>query len=269
MGAIRSTAQLLSYELVFSSIILILILFSGSFSLTYIVECQQAVWNIVPLLPICLMFFIAILAETNRPPFDLSELGHLIYFLIFFKSLFKVISVSMLSKDHYMLEIYIKWVKFFLFDNQQETKYSYKNKVGSSETLRDLIPSQLPLHAGMVLMIKSFFSLFKSKKRIKTFLINFWISHKLNYFIDDSHKIFISNNVIHRSEFKFKKSKKPIYPQKIYKNIFKLEIQKEIEIQLKNKRGIYGFFCVIENKLYISSSENLFKRFKEHIKGKK
>jgi NADH-ubiquinone oxidoreductase chain 1 len=73
MGAIRSTAQLLSYELVFSSIILVLILFSGSFSLTYIVECQQAVWNIFPLMPIALMFFIAILAETNRPPFDLPE----------------------------------------------------------------------------------------------------------------------------------------------------------------------------------------------------
>ena len=73
MGAIRSTAQLLSYELVFSSIILILIIFSGSFSLTYIVECQQAVWNIFPLLPIALMFFISILAETNRPPFDLAE----------------------------------------------------------------------------------------------------------------------------------------------------------------------------------------------------
>jgi NADH-ubiquinone oxidoreductase chain 1 len=73
MGAIRSTAQLLSYELVFSSIILILIIFSGSFSLTFIVECQQAVWNIFPLLPIALMFLIAILAETNRPPFDLPE----------------------------------------------------------------------------------------------------------------------------------------------------------------------------------------------------
>jgi len=73
MGAIRSTAQLLSYELVFSSIILILIIFSGSFSLTFIVECQQAVWNIFPLMPIGLMFFIAILAETNRPPFDLPE----------------------------------------------------------------------------------------------------------------------------------------------------------------------------------------------------
>jgi len=73
MGAIRSTAQLLSYELVFSSIVLILILFSGSFSLTYIVECQQAVWNVFPLLPISLAFFIAILAETNRAPFDLPE----------------------------------------------------------------------------------------------------------------------------------------------------------------------------------------------------
>jgi len=73
MGAIRSTAQLLSYELVFSSIVLILIMFSGSFSFTFIVECQQAVWNIFPLLPIALMFLIAILAETNRPPFDLPE----------------------------------------------------------------------------------------------------------------------------------------------------------------------------------------------------
>ena len=73
MGAIRSTAQLLSYELVFSSIIFVLIMFSGSFSLTFIVECQQAVWNIFPLLPIALMFLIAILAETNRPPFDLPE----------------------------------------------------------------------------------------------------------------------------------------------------------------------------------------------------
>jgi NADH-ubiquinone oxidoreductase chain 1 len=73
LGAIRSTAQLLSYELVFSSIVLILIVFSGSFSLTHIVECQQAIWNIFPLLPIALAFFIAILAETNRPPFDLSE----------------------------------------------------------------------------------------------------------------------------------------------------------------------------------------------------
>jgi NADH:ubiquinone oxidoreductase subunit H len=110
MGAIRSTAQLLSYELVFSSIILILILFSGSFSLTYIVECQQALWNIVPLLPLCLMFFIAILAETNRPPFDLSEaeLGHLTYLLLFFKSFFKGIGINLLSKDHYMLETYIK-----------------------------------------------------------------------------------------------------------------------------------------------------------------
>jgi NADH:ubiquinone oxidoreductase subunit H len=109
IGAIRSTAQLLSYELVFSSIILILIIFSGSFSLTYIVECQQAVWNIFPLLPIALAFFIAILAETNRPPFDLPEarFGQLkknIYCIPFFN-----------SKVHNML-------KTFLFNIQLSTR---------------------------------------------------------------------------------------------------------------------------------------------------
>jgi NADH-ubiquinone oxidoreductase chain 1 len=72
IGAIRSTAQLLSYELVFSSIILIIIVFSGSLTMTYIVETQQAVWNIFPLLPIALMFFIAILAETNRTPIKIK-----------------------------------------------------------------------------------------------------------------------------------------------------------------------------------------------------
>ena len=91
----------------------------------------------------------------------------------------------------------------------------------------------------------------------------------MNYFIDDSDEIFILNNKIYTSEFKFKKSKKPLYLKKIYKNIDKFETQKEIEIQLKNKRGIYAFFCKIDNKFYIGSSDNLSKRFKEHIKGKK
>jgi NADH-ubiquinone oxidoreductase chain 1 len=103
MGAIRSTAQLLSYELVFSSIILILILFSGSFSLTFIVECQQAVWNIFPLLPIALAFFIAILAETNRPPFDLpeAEFGHINRYNLYF------FYVYLYYKVYYMLEFFI------------------------------------------------------------------------------------------------------------------------------------------------------------------
>jgi NADH-ubiquinone oxidoreductase chain 1 len=72
-GSIRSTAQLLSYELVLSSIIFLIIIFAGSLSFTLVIEAQKVIWFIFPLLPIALMFFIAILAETNRPPFDLPE----------------------------------------------------------------------------------------------------------------------------------------------------------------------------------------------------
>jgi NADH-ubiquinone oxidoreductase chain 1 len=73
IGSIRSTAQLLSYELVLSSIIFLVIIFAGSFSFTLLIESQKSVWYVFPLLPIALMFFVSILAETNRAPFDLPE----------------------------------------------------------------------------------------------------------------------------------------------------------------------------------------------------
>ena len=60
-----------------------------------------------------------------------------------------------------------------------------------------------------------------------------------------------------------------IEPKKIYYNIDVHCTQKNIAIELKDYKGIYGFFCVINKKIYIGSSENLVKRFKEHIKGKK
>ena len=64
---------MISYELVLSAAILIVILLTGSFNITTIIESQEAVWYIVPLLPIFLIFFISALAETNRTPFDLPE----------------------------------------------------------------------------------------------------------------------------------------------------------------------------------------------------
>ena len=64
---------MVSYELVLSSAILIIILLAGSLNLTAIVEFQEAIWLIVPLLPIFIFFFISILAETSRTPFDLQE----------------------------------------------------------------------------------------------------------------------------------------------------------------------------------------------------
>lgn len=73
LGSLRSTAQLISYELILSSGILLVVLLSGSLNLTVNVECQKAVWYIVPLLPIFIIFLIGSIAETNRAPFDLAE----------------------------------------------------------------------------------------------------------------------------------------------------------------------------------------------------
>ena len=73
LGSLRSTAQIVSYELILSSAVLIVILLTGSFNYIAITEAQEAIWYIVPLVPVFLLFFIAVLAETNRTPFDLPE----------------------------------------------------------------------------------------------------------------------------------------------------------------------------------------------------
>lgn len=73
LGSLRSTAQLISYELILSSVILLVILFTGSLNLTAIVEAQRAVYFIFPLFPLFIIFFIGSIAETNRAPFDLAE----------------------------------------------------------------------------------------------------------------------------------------------------------------------------------------------------
>ena len=73
LGSLRSTAQLISYELILSSAILLVVLLTGSLSLTVNVEVQRAVWYILPLFPIFIIFFIGSIAETNRAPFDLAE----------------------------------------------------------------------------------------------------------------------------------------------------------------------------------------------------
>jgi len=73
LGSLRSTAQLISYELILSSAILLVIFLTGSLNLSVIIEAQKAVWFIIPLFPIFLIFFIGSVAETNRAPFDLAE----------------------------------------------------------------------------------------------------------------------------------------------------------------------------------------------------
>ena len=73
LGGLRSTAQMVSYEVSLGFIIVIIILCCGSFNLSLIVESQQNVWFVIPFFPLFLMFFVSALAETNRHPFDLPE----------------------------------------------------------------------------------------------------------------------------------------------------------------------------------------------------
>ena len=73
LGSLRSTAQLISYELILSSAILLVVMLTGSLNLTVNIEAQRAIWFIIPLFPIFIIFFIGSVAETNRAPFDLAE----------------------------------------------------------------------------------------------------------------------------------------------------------------------------------------------------
>ena len=73
LGALRSAAQMVSYEVSIGVIIINVLLCVGSLNLSDIVMAQQSTWFILPLFPMFVIFFISALAETNRPPFDLPE----------------------------------------------------------------------------------------------------------------------------------------------------------------------------------------------------
>ena len=73
LGAIRSAAQMVSYEVSIGIIIINVLLCVGSLNLSDIVLAQKEMWFVIPLFPMFVIFFISSLAETNRPPFDLPE----------------------------------------------------------------------------------------------------------------------------------------------------------------------------------------------------
>ena len=73
LGAIRSAAQMVSYEVSIGVIIINVLLCVGSLNLNDIVVAQKNLWFVIPLFPMFVIFFISALAETNRPPFDLPE----------------------------------------------------------------------------------------------------------------------------------------------------------------------------------------------------
>jgi len=73
LGAMRSAAQMVSYEVSMGFVIITVLLCVGSLNLSAIVEAQRGMWFIIPLFPMAVVFFISTLAETNRHPFDLPE----------------------------------------------------------------------------------------------------------------------------------------------------------------------------------------------------
>ncbi len=73
LGALRSAAQMVSYEVSIGFVIITVLLCVGSLNLTAIVLAQETMWFVIPLLPMFVVFFISALAETNRAPFDLPE----------------------------------------------------------------------------------------------------------------------------------------------------------------------------------------------------
>ncbi len=73
LGAMRSAAQMVSYEVSMGLIIITVLLCAGSLNLSVIVESQRDMWYVIPLFPMAVIFFVSTLAETNRHPFDLPE----------------------------------------------------------------------------------------------------------------------------------------------------------------------------------------------------
>ncbi|MEI6160905.1 MAG: NADH-quinone oxidoreductase subunit H, partial [Roseococcus sp.] len=73
LGALRSAAQMVSYEVSMGFVIVTVLLCVGSLNLTEIVRAQENLWFAIPLFPMFVIFFISTLAETNRAPFDLPE----------------------------------------------------------------------------------------------------------------------------------------------------------------------------------------------------
>jgi NADH-ubiquinone oxidoreductase chain 1 len=164
LGSLRSTAQLISYELVLSSVLLIVILITNSLNLNINVQFQKITWLALPLFCILIIFFIGAVAETNRAPFDLAEAeselvsGFMtehaaVIFVFFFLAeyasiVLMCIFTSILFLGGYLIEFDYPYL-LFNFYGSDSSSYSLLR-----ETMLD-IPSINGLLSSLVLGIKS------------------------------------------------------------------------------------------------------------------
>ncbi len=137
LGSIRSTAQLISYELILSSAILLVILLTGSLNLTVNIEAQRVIWFIFPLFPVFIIFLIGSIAETNRAPFDLAEAeselvsgfmtehSAVIFVFFFLAEYASIVLICILTSILFLggylylyipIKIFIYFMQFFSFD---------------------------------------------------------------------------------------------------------------------------------------------------------
>lgn len=173
LGSLRSTAQLISYELVLSSAILIIVMITNSLNLNVTVQLQKMVWFMLPLFPILLIFFIGSVAETNRAPFDLAEAeselvsGFMtehaaVIFVFFFLAEYSSILIMcilttmffmggyLVSYDIIYLLDKLNYIWVYIFDI--DLIYSYEN-IKLQELLKN--PFTNGLFSGLILGLKS------------------------------------------------------------------------------------------------------------------
>jgi NADH-ubiquinone oxidoreductase chain 1 len=137
LGSLRSTAQLISYELILSSVILLVIMLTGSLNISVNIEAQRAIWFVIPLFPVFIIFFIGSIAETNRPPFDLAEAeselvsgfmtehAAVIFVFFFLAEYASIVLICILSSILFMGGYLYDYLPFSLFDLVQYIDFDY------------------------------------------------------------------------------------------------------------------------------------------------
>jgi len=170
LGSLRSTAQLISYELILSSAILLVIMLTGSLNVTVNIEAQRAIWFIIPLFPIFIIFFIGSIAETNRAPFDLAEAeselvsgfmtehAAVIFVFFFLAEYASIVLICILTSILFLGGyLYINIPSLFELVQYFDFDYYMNNKDNESILLNPLIEG---LMYGLSLGIKSCFMIF-------------------------------------------------------------------------------------------------------------